>query len=73
MTLLAHQILNNPNINTIILNQMSVKGLKDMAIDIRAEVNAGLLSDTLASDRLNLIAGIMLKKEMEERENKVIN
>ena len=60
---LHNQVLNNPHQAAGIMNLMSVQALKDLALDIKAQVNAGLLSDNIASDRLNLITGIILNKE----------
>jgi hypothetical protein len=42
---------------------MSTDALNSLAINLRAQVGAGLLSDTIASEKINLIAGIILDRE----------
>lgn len=63
MSLIHNQVINNPLKAAGILRLMSVEALKDLSANIKAQVNAGLLSDKVASERLNLITGIILDKE----------
>lgn len=58
-----NQILSNPKKAAGILLLMSTEGLKSLAVDIKAQVGAGLLSDTEASEKLNIISGIILDRE----------
>jgi len=68
MTFLQYQILADNKTNRKLISLMSAKALKGLAIDIKAEVGAGLLSDNEASESLNIISGVLLEREANEEE-----
>jgi hypothetical protein len=54
----------------MMLFEMNIEALKKLTIDIRAQVNAGLMTHKEGHDRLNLVAIVMMTKEMEQRDGK---
>jgi hypothetical protein len=47
------------------LKDLTIPALKSLASDLRAQVDIGLLSRKDAHDRINVIAAVIMKKEME--------
>ncbi len=48
------------------LAELSVNALKNLVIDIRAQVSAGLMSNKEAHDRINKISAVIMMKEIDE-------
>jgi hypothetical protein len=51
---------------------LSISTLKSMAIDIRAQVSAGLMCDKDAHARINCISAVLMTKQLPDLENEVI-
>ena len=47
------------------LSNLTIDALKALVINIRAEVNSGLLSSKEAHDRINAISVVLMTKEIE--------
>lgn len=60
---LSQHLLSNHRSNVDVFKLMSVEALNGLIIDIKAERDIGLMSDQEASDKLNMVAGIVLEKE----------
>jgi hypothetical protein len=60
MKALKNQIMNNLDI----LSLMSAEALRNLVIDIRAQVNSGLMSNTEAHTAINKISAVIMLKEM---------
>lgn len=63
MLLIQTQLTNNSSKSLALLSMMSSDALSSLALDLKAQVGAGLLSDSIASEKINLIAGIILDRE----------
>lgn len=53
------------------LFNLSVSSLKSMVLDIRAQVQIGLMSSKDAHDQLNCIAAVIMTKELEGIEGEI--
>jgi hypothetical protein len=57
------QVFSNPTKAVNILSMMSSEALKNLASDIKAQVNSGLMSDSEAHQSINLISGVLMNRE----------
>lgn len=48
------------------LNSLSVSALASLAVDVRAQSLAGLMSSKEAHDRINVISIVLMRKQLEE-------
>jgi hypothetical protein len=62
MKAFQNQFLNNKNVVSV-LSMMSTEALKHLATDIKAQVHAGLMSDSEAHQKINLISGVLMSRE----------
>jgi hypothetical protein len=56
----------NRELYTQTLFGLSVEALKGLVINIRAEVSAGLMSNSEAHERINCVSAVLLTKQLEE-------
>jgi len=63
MNSIQRQIFHNRDRAISVLSMMSSEALKSLAIDIRAQVNVGLITDGEAHEKINLISGVLLNRE----------
>lgn len=63
MNSIQNQIFRNTDRAIGVLSLMSTEALKSLAIDLKSQVNAGLMSDSEAHEKINLISGILLNRE----------
>lgn len=65
MRSIQNEVFSNKEKATNVLSLMSPEALKQLVVDIRAQVSSGLMSQTEAHDKINLITVLIFKKEMK--------
>ena len=63
MNSIQNQVFRNTDKAVGVLSMMSTQALKSLAIDIKSQVNAGLMSDGEAHEKINLISGVIMNRE----------
>jgi hypothetical protein len=63
MNSIQNQVFRSRDRAVSVLSMMSSEALKSMAIDIRSQVNAGLMSDGEGHEKINLISGVLMSRE----------
>lgn len=66
MNSIQNQIFRNTDRAIGVLSLMSTEALKSLAIDLKSQVNAGLMSDGEAHEKINLISGVLMNRECTE-------
>jgi hypothetical protein len=67
MNSIQNQVFRNPDNARGVLSLMSNEALKSLAIDLKSQVNAGLMSDREAHEKINIISGIIMTREFAEK------